>query len=168
MQRVHDDVRVRVGEGERGRDRRTPGECARPKDVAKDVGCDRTYVGRMLHLTSLVPDIIEAILRGDEPDGLSMETLPVRWEGRVSVEWRPNGSGISRRVDDGTGTRKQYCNRQARDCAASGPLDFCRIVMSRYCRNYRTNQFSAMVVRPVLRLPVGASYLISSSYRLHG
>ncbi|MFP4217164.1 MAG: hypothetical protein ACLFVH_14695, partial [Phycisphaerae bacterium] len=41
---------------------------------------DRTYVGRMLRLTSLAPDIIEAILRGDlsrrsaaktdEPDGL--------------------------------------------------------------------------------------------------
>jgi hypothetical protein len=30
------------------------------------------------------PDIIEAILRGDEPDGLSLEklrrNLPVRWE----------------------------------------------------------------------------------------
>jgi hypothetical protein len=54
------------------------------EDLAKDVGCDRTYVGRMLRLTSLAPDIIEAILRGEEPDGLSLETLrkdlPVRWE----------------------------------------------------------------------------------------
>ncbi|MCC5830284.1 MAG: hypothetical protein JJU36_12635 [Phycisphaeraceae bacterium] len=43
-----------------------------------------TYVGRMLRLTSLAPDIIEAILRGGEPDGLSLEKLrkdlPVRWE----------------------------------------------------------------------------------------
>ena len=42
-----------------------------------------TYVGRMLRLTSLAPDIIEAILRGDEPDGMSLEKLrknmPVRW-----------------------------------------------------------------------------------------
>ena len=47
---------------------------------------DRTYVGRMLRLTSLAPDIIEAILRGDEPDGLSLEklrkNLPVRWDGQ--------------------------------------------------------------------------------------
>jgi hypothetical protein len=54
------------------------------EDLAKDVGCDRTYVGRMLRLTSLAPDIIEAILRGDEPDGLSLEklrkNLPVRWD----------------------------------------------------------------------------------------
>ena len=51
--------------------------------MAKDVGCDRTYVGRMLRLTSLAPGIIEGILRGDEPDGMSLEKLrkqlPVRW-----------------------------------------------------------------------------------------
>jgi len=38
----------------------------------------------MLRLTSLAPDIIEAILRGDEPDGRSREKLrkdlPVRWD----------------------------------------------------------------------------------------
>ena len=38
----------------------------------------------MLRLTSLAPDIIDAVLRGDEPDGLSLEklrkNLPVRWE----------------------------------------------------------------------------------------
>ncbi len=54
------------------------------EDLAHAVGCDRTYVGRMLRLTSLAPDIIEAILRGDEPDGLSLEklrkNLPVRWD----------------------------------------------------------------------------------------
>jgi len=37
----------------------------------------------MLRLTSLAPDIIEAVLRGEEPDGLSLEklrkNLPVRW-----------------------------------------------------------------------------------------
>ena len=45
---------------------------------------DRTYVGRMLRLTSLAPDIIEAILRGKEPEGMSLEKLrkelPVRWD----------------------------------------------------------------------------------------
>jgi hypothetical protein len=51
------------------------GEYASLEDLPKDVGCDRTYVGRMLRLTSLAPDIIEAILRGDEPAGLSLEKL---------------------------------------------------------------------------------------------
>ena len=53
------------------------------EDLAHAVGCDRTYVGRVLRLTSLAPDIIEAILGGDEPD-LSLTTLrrnlPVRWD----------------------------------------------------------------------------------------
>ena len=44
----------------------------------------RTYVSRTLRLTSLAPDITEAILRGDEPDGLSLEKLrrhlPVQWD----------------------------------------------------------------------------------------
>jgi len=57
--------------------------------LAKDVGCDRTYVGRMLRLTSLAPDIIEAILCGNEPDGLSLEklrkNLPVRWDEQRKV-----------------------------------------------------------------------------------
>jgi len=38
---------------------------------------------RMLRLTSLAPDIIEAILRGKEPEGMSLEKLrkdlPVAW-----------------------------------------------------------------------------------------
>ena len=60
------------------------GEYASLEDLAQAVSCDRTYVGRILRLTSLAPDIIEAILRGDEPDGLSLEklrrNLPVRWD----------------------------------------------------------------------------------------
>ena len=60
------------------------GEYASLEDLAKDVGCDRTYVGRMLRLTSLAPDVIEAILRVNEPDSLSLEKLrkhlPVRWD----------------------------------------------------------------------------------------
>ena len=38
---------------------------------------------RMLRLTSLAPDIVEAILRGDEPEDLSLEKhrkdLPTCW-----------------------------------------------------------------------------------------
>jgi len=59
-------------------------EYASLEDMAHAVGCDRTYVGRMLRLTSLAPDIIEVILRGDELDGLSLEklrtNLPVWWD----------------------------------------------------------------------------------------
>ena len=52
--------------------------------MAQALGVDRTHVGRTLRLSSLAPDIVEAILRGDEPDGLSLEklrkNLPVRWD----------------------------------------------------------------------------------------
>jgi hypothetical protein len=44
----------------------------------------------MLRLTSIAPDIIEAILCGDEPDGLSLEkprrNLPVRWDEQRNVQ----------------------------------------------------------------------------------
>ena len=53
------------------------------EDLAAANGVDRTYVGRILRLTSLAPEIVEAILNGDEPDGLSLrqlqKELPVRW-----------------------------------------------------------------------------------------
>ena len=60
------------------------------EDPAQSLNVDRTYVGRMLRLTSLAPDILEAILHGDEPDGLSLEklrkNLPVRW-GEQRYRW---------------------------------------------------------------------------------
>jgi len=53
-------------------------------DLTQALGVDRTYAGRMLRLTSLTPDIVEAILCGDEPEGISLEklrkNLPVRWD----------------------------------------------------------------------------------------
>ncbi|KPK45207.1 MAG: hypothetical protein AMK72_11305 [Planctomycetes bacterium SM23_25] len=61
--------------------------------MAKALGVDRTYVGRtcppkpwrrrMLRLTSLAPDIVKAVLRGEEPEGISLRRLqkglPVGW-----------------------------------------------------------------------------------------
>lgn len=61
----------------RVRRRRGPGPGPRlvaAKPLAEP-GVDRTYVGRMLRLTSLAPDIIEPILWGDEPEGISLEKL---------------------------------------------------------------------------------------------
>ena len=60
------------------------GQYANLDDLARAAGVDRSYIGRLLRLTSLAPDIIEAILAGDEPDGMSLEKLrkklPVSWE----------------------------------------------------------------------------------------
>ncbi len=44
---------------------------------------DRGYLGRLLQLTLLAPDIVEAILDGRQPDELGLpalrESLPVEW-----------------------------------------------------------------------------------------
>lgn len=73
-----------IAKGHRWQEQIEAGEYTSLEDLAHAVGCDRTYVGRMLRLTSLAPDIVEAILRGDEPDGLNLEKLrrdlPVRWD----------------------------------------------------------------------------------------
>jgi hypothetical protein len=51
--------------------------------LAARMGADSSYVGRHLNLALLAPDIVEAILLGSEPDGLTLEQLcrlPLVWE----------------------------------------------------------------------------------------
>ncbi len=53
-------------------------------DLARNLDVDTSYVARILKLTTLAPDIIEAILNGEEPSGLSLaqliRTFPMDWE----------------------------------------------------------------------------------------
>ena len=53
-------------------------------NLAKALDMDNSYVVRILKLTTLAPDIIEAILNGEEPSGLSLarliRTFPMDWE----------------------------------------------------------------------------------------
>ncbi len=60
------------------------GEYPSVDDLAQSLKVDRSYISRLLQLTRLAPDIIEAILHGNEPDGLSLaklrKNLPVRWD----------------------------------------------------------------------------------------
>jgi hypothetical protein len=52
--------------------------------LATALGVDRKYVARILSLATLAPDIVEAVLRGEEPSGVSLERLvkglPMGWE----------------------------------------------------------------------------------------
>lgn len=53
-------------------------------DLTRKLKCDQSYIARTIRLASLAPDIVEAILDGQEPDGLSLRALrrdlPLRWD----------------------------------------------------------------------------------------
>ena len=52
-------------------------------DLARQIGLDVSFAARLLRLTRLAPDIIEAILTGEEPSGLSLTMLTKQ----LSVVW---------------------------------------------------------------------------------
>jgi hypothetical protein len=59
------------------------GEVKSISELAMDLDVDSSYVARTLKLTTLAPDIIEAIINGEEPSGLSLsklvKTFPLDW-----------------------------------------------------------------------------------------
>ena len=52
-------------------------------ELARSLEVDGSYVTRILKLTTLAPDIVEVIINGEEPDGLSLAKLiasfPEEW-----------------------------------------------------------------------------------------
>jgi hypothetical protein len=52
-------------------------------ELARNLEVDGSYVTRILKLTTLAPNIVEAIINGEEPDGLSLARLtrafPEEW-----------------------------------------------------------------------------------------
>lgn len=52
-------------------------------DLAREIGLDPSFAARLLRLTLLAPDIVEAVLMGEEPSGLSLtqltKQLPSSW-----------------------------------------------------------------------------------------
>lgn len=60
------------------------GQFATIKDLAAAEKINSSYVSRVLRLTLLAPDIVEAILDGRQPEGMTlpglMEPFPVSWE----------------------------------------------------------------------------------------
>lgn len=73
-----------IAKAHRWQEQLESGEHASTSDLAEALGVDRSYVSSLLQLTSIAPDLIEAILRGEEPDGLSLaklrRNLPMRWD----------------------------------------------------------------------------------------
>lgn len=59
------------------------GQAKSNSDLARKLKVDQSYIARTIRLASLAPDIIAAILDGQEPDGLSLWDLrrdvPLLW-----------------------------------------------------------------------------------------
>jgi len=76
---------VMIARAHRWRELLEGGQYPTIRALAADLGVDNSYVARILRLTLLAPDLIEAVLAGAEPDGLSLEKLyrlPMWWEGQ--------------------------------------------------------------------------------------
>jgi hypothetical protein len=68
------------------------GERATIREIATAEKINETYVGRVLRLTLLAPEVVEAILNGRQPAGLQLDGLmrrfPLLWEAQKSaVSW---------------------------------------------------------------------------------
>ena len=59
------------------------GQAESNSDLARKLKLDQSYIARTIRLASLAPDIVEAILDGREPDGISLRTL----RRDVSLSW---------------------------------------------------------------------------------
>jgi hypothetical protein len=64
------------------------GRCATINELAAAEKINSSYVSRVLRLTLLAPDMVEAILDGRQPEGMTlpglMEPFPVEWERQLS------------------------------------------------------------------------------------
>lgn len=75
------------------------GRFATINELAAAEKINSSYVSRLLRLTLLAPDIVEAILDGRQPKGMTlpelMQPLPVEWERQKHAQLlrRPTGRG---------------------------------------------------------------------------
>jgi hypothetical protein len=82
QQSANRGLAVMVARAHRWRELLETGQYTTIRALAADLGVDNSYVARILRLTLLAPDLVEAILEGTEPDGLSLEKLyraPIDW-----------------------------------------------------------------------------------------
>jgi hypothetical protein len=65
------------------------GDFATIEEIAQAENINPSYVSRVLRMTLLAPEIVEAILAGRQPEGLTMaramQPFPVEWKRQRSV-----------------------------------------------------------------------------------
>ncbi len=73
-----------IAKAHQWREKLESGEFPSVAELARSLNFSRSYVVRILSLTALAPDIVNAIINGEEPNGLSLEKLvsgfPDDWE----------------------------------------------------------------------------------------
>jgi hypothetical protein len=80
--RTNASLTLTIARAHRWRELLEEGRYASIRELALALGVDNSYVARLLRLTLLAPDLVEAILEGTEPSGLSLGQLF-----RVSLDW---------------------------------------------------------------------------------
>jgi len=85
VQRRIDGAMVKaVARAFRWREMLESGEYSTIREIARAETINESYVGRVLRLTLLAPEIVETILNGQQPAGLQLENLmkrfPVAWQ----------------------------------------------------------------------------------------
>jgi hypothetical protein len=75
------DVEGLAAQGFRWRKLLEAGDYATIQGVAEAENINPSYVSRLLRMTLLVPEIVEAIVAGRQPGGLTMamQPFPVEW-----------------------------------------------------------------------------------------
>lgn len=92
VQRRFDSTIVKaIARAFRWREMLESGGYATIREIAHAEKINESYVGRMLRLTLLAPDLVEAILNGQQPAGVQLDGLT----GRVPVEWKAQRAVIS-------------------------------------------------------------------------
>jgi hypothetical protein len=81
--RTNASLALTIARAHRWRELLEQGRYRSIRALARELGVDDSYVARLLRLSLLASDIVEAILDGAEPSGLSLQKLyraPVEWE----------------------------------------------------------------------------------------
>lgn len=81
--RTNASLALTIARAHRWRELLEQGRYGSIRSLARELGVDNSYVARLLRLSLLAPDIVEGILSGTEPSGLSLANLfraPMEWE----------------------------------------------------------------------------------------
>ena len=121
VRRQTDDTLIKaLGRAFRWKRMLEAGEFATIAELAEREGIAFTYMARVLRLTLLAPDIVEAIVEGRHGPDVTLarvlEPFPVEWDQQLKKGWaRPDADELHRRAPP-TSAKKEGNNSNERSC----------------------------------------------------